>query len=96
MEEKKQFALPEGEQIGLIAQELEKILPELVTDNVHSYDKNEGIEGAEKDVEKIEYKGINYIGLIPVLIEAMQEQQQQIEEQLHQIEELQQQIDDLK
>ena len=89
MEKEKQFVLPEGEQIGLIAQELEEILPELVSDNVHAYDKNEGIEGAEKDVETIEYKGINYIGLIPVLIEAMKEQQEQIEE-------LQQQIAELK
>jgi hypothetical protein len=89
MAEGKQLVLPEGEQIGLIAQELEEILPELVVDNVHAYDKNEGIEGAEKDMEKIEYKGINYIGLIPVLIEAIKEQQQQIEE-------LQQQIAELK
>ena len=88
MEEEKQMVLPEGEQIGLIAQELEEILPELVVDNVHAYDKNEGIEGAEKDMEKIEYKGINYIGLIPVLIEAMKEQQQQIEELKQQIAEL--------
>jgi len=93
MEEEKQFALPEGEQIGLIAQELEEILPGLVEDNVHAYDKNEGIEGTEKDVETIEYKGINYIGLIPVLIEAMQEQQKQFQQQ---IEELQQQIMEMK
>ncbi|MCK4654139.1 MAG: tail fiber domain-containing protein, partial [Candidatus Cloacimonetes bacterium] len=88
MEEEKQLVLPEGEQIGLIAQELEEILPELVVNNVHAYDKNEGIEGAEKNVETIEYKGINYIGLIPVLIEAMKEQQQQIEELKQQIAEL--------
>jgi hypothetical protein len=88
MEKEKQLVLPEGQQIGLIAQELEEILPELVVDNVHAYDKNEGIEGAEKDMEKIEYKGINYIGLIPVLIEAMKEQQQQIEELKQQIAEL--------
>ncbi len=88
MEEEKQLVLPEGEQIGLIAQELEEILPELVVENVHAYDKNEGIEGAERDMEKIEYKGINYIGLIPVLIEAMKEQQQQIEELKQQIAEL--------
>ena len=88
MEEEKQLVLPEGEQIGLIAHELEEILPGLVTDNVHAYDKNEGIEGAERDEEKIEYKGINYIGLIPVLIEAMKEQQQQIEELKQQIAEL--------
>jgi len=93
MEEEKQFALPEGEQIGLIAQELEEILPGLVEDNVHAYDKNEGVEGTEKDVETFEYKGINYIGLIPVLIEAMQEQQKQFQQQ---IEELQQQIMEMK
>jgi len=95
MEEEKQFVLPEGEQIGLIAQELEEILPGLVTDNVHAYDKNEGVEGIEKDVETIKYKGINYIGLVPVLIEAMKEQQQQIEAQQRQNEEQQRQIDEL-
>ncbi len=95
MEEEKQFVLPEGEQIGLIAQELEAILPELVVDNVHAYDKNEGIKGAERNVEKIEYKGINYIGLIPVLIEAIKEQQQMIETQQTQNEEQQRQIEKL-
>jgi hypothetical protein len=88
MAEEKQLVFPEGEQIGLIAQELEEIFPELVVDNVHAYDKNEGIEGAERDMEKIEYKGINYIGLIPVLIEAIKEQQQQIEELQQQLKEL--------
>ena len=88
MAEEKQLILPDGEQIGLIAQELEEILPELVKDEVHAYDKNEGIEGADRDMEKIEYKGINYIGLIPVLIEAIKELQMQNEEQQRQIDEL--------
>ncbi len=48
-------------QIGFIAQELEKVLPELVA----------------KDAEG--YLSINYIGLIPVLVEALKEQQTQIE-----------------
>ena len=96
MGEEKQLVLPEGEQIGLIAQELEEILPDLVSENVHAYDKNEGIEGAERDMERIEYKGINYIGLIPVLIEGMKEQQEQIEQQQQQIEVLKQQIAELK
>jgi len=95
MAEENKLVLPEGKQIGLIAQELEEILPELVTDNVHAYDKNKGIEGAERDMEKIEYKGINYIGLIPVLIEAMKEQQEQIEKQQRQNEEQQKQINEL-
>ena len=46
--------------IGVIAQELEKVLPELVT---------------QGDV-----KSVNYTGLIGVLIEAVKEQQKQIDE----------------
>ncbi len=54
----------EGEQtlqFGVIAQELEKVFPNLVQTN----DKG--------------YKSVNYIGLIPVLLEAIKEQQKQIE-----------------
>jgi hypothetical protein len=95
MAEEKQLVLPEGKQIGLIAQELEEILPELVVDNVHAYDKSEGIEGAESDIERIEYKGINYIGLIPVLIEAIKELQMQNEEHQQKLQAQQKQIDEL-
>jgi hypothetical protein len=49
------------EQVGLLAQEVEKIYPELVTT---------GADG---------YKAVNYAQLAPVLIEALKEQQQQIE-----------------
>ena len=48
-------------QVGVIAQELEKIYPELVST---------GPDG---------YKAVNYAQLTPVLIEALKEQQQQIE-----------------
>ena len=47
-------------QIGVIAQEIERIFPDLVTTN-----------GA--------YKAVNYIGLVPVMLEAIKEQQTQIE-----------------
>jgi hypothetical protein len=47
------------EQIGLLAQEVEAVVPELVT-TAHDADQT---------------KGINYIGLLPVMIKAMQEQQ---------------------
>ena len=47
------------EQLGLLAQEVEAVVPELVTTD-HDADQT---------------KGINYIGLLPVMIKAMQEQQ---------------------
>ena len=49
-------------QYGFVAQDIEKVLPELVS---------EGADG---------YKSVNYIGVIPVLTQAMQEQQQEIEQ----------------
>ncbi len=53
---------PQGQSLGLIAQEVEKVFPELVVED------SEG------------YKAINYDGLIPVLIEALKEQQSRIEQ----------------
>ncbi|MEX0980631.1 MAG: tail fiber domain-containing protein [Bacteroidales bacterium] len=66
-------AIPENgrEQIGLIAQEVEAVLPQIVTEN------DEG------------HKGVSYDKLSAVLIEAMKEQQMQIEQ-------LQSEVDRLK
>jgi hypothetical protein len=55
-------------QTGFIAQELRDVIPELV-------------KGVEGDLEKGETLSINYIGLIPVLTKAIQEQQAQIDDQ---------------
>lgn len=60
--------LPEGDQFGLIAQELQKIYPELVQANL-----NIGDGSGEK------YLTVNYSALIPILIKTMQEQQAQID-----------------
>jgi hypothetical protein len=64
------------QQLGLIAQEVETVLPELVS--------------TEKDAEQT--KGLNYIGLVPVTIKAIQEQQAQIEDQQKRISEQQAKI----
>ncbi len=62
---------PEGEQYGFIAQELEQVFPELVKDEIAA------LPGTRN--ERIEYKSVNYLGLIPVLTRAIQEQQAYIE-----------------
>ena len=49
-------------QYGVVAQEIEKIFPDLVSD---------GLNG---------YKAVNYNGIIPVLIQAVKEQQNEIDE----------------
>lgn len=54
-------------QVGFIAQEVQKIIPEVVT-------------GKEGDLIKGETLGIVYGNLVPVLTKAIQEQQSEIEE----------------
>ncbi len=58
-----------GRQVGFIAQEVEKILPQIV-----SKDRNG-------------YRAVDYSKVVPVLVEAIKEQQAQIEEQQIQIQE---------
>jgi hypothetical protein len=82
---------PAGRQYGLIAQDVEKVFPELVETSINPGkldDKGRPVEGAE-----ISYKAMNYIGLTPILVEAIKEQQKQIEEMKRQLEEQKKLID---
>lgn len=81
--------LPRGNHFGLIAQDLEKVVPQMVkntTVNTRQLDGKPSVEG-EKG-EDIQYKAVNYIELIPVLIKGMQEQQAEIESLKEQIKQL--------
>jgi len=69
-DEVKGAGFKDGRQIGLIAQEVEKVLPELV----HTDDKG--------------YKTLSYDKMVPVLIEAVKEQQKVIAEQKNEIADL--------
>ncbi len=81
------MSLPEDDQIGLLSQELEQVFPELV-----SQDEHPGIEDENGEPQgAISYKGINYIGLTPILIKAIQEQQDIINKLEERIEELENQ-----
>lgn len=70
--------LPKGEQFGFIAQELENVIPALVSNSTSTE-----LNGVQTDL-----KGINYIQLIPVLTQAIQEQQTLIDAQQSQIDDL--------
>ena len=61
-EDRKTIHPNEGHDIGIIAQELEEVLPELVTT------RNTG------------YKAVKYDRIVALLIEAIKEQQKQIDE----------------
>ena len=81
--------LPEGEQFGFLAQDIEAELPNLVRSAYQSYDDD---PDSETEDEGIEFKAMNYIGLIPIIVSAMQEQQEVIKEQEERIKSLEERL----
>lgn len=88
--------LPKGTHYGLIAQDVEKILPGLVKDTKFDtrYAKQDTSDKSNSEI--IDFKALNYTELIPIIIKGMQEQQQTIENLQQVNEKQQQQIDELK
>ncbi|MBX2980039.1 MAG: tail fiber domain-containing protein [Flavobacteriales bacterium] len=86
------LVLPSGTQFGLVAQELEQVLPQLVQRTTHpaAYDTLGAMTHAAQEMRMV-----NYLGLIPLLIAGMQEQQVQLDEQLVANETLQGTLEDL-
>jgi hypothetical protein len=78
--------LPEDIQYGFVAQDMEQVFPNLVTNQV--IDINSTGRGSKNSEElknkhesnKQEFKGINYTGLISILTQGIREQQEQIKE----------------
>jgi len=80
----------EGEQLGLLAQEVEQVFPELVREVVHLLDEDIDLNAEMNGPpETVTTKGINYNGMIVALIAAVQEQQKQIEELQRQLNQVQ-------
>lgn len=72
---KKSADMQEGVKYGLIAQELEEVLPDLVYDKDGIRAKSQAVLDEDKNVieEGVYYKSITMNGVIPVLIEAVKE-----------------------
>ena len=105
----KSMKLPQGMHYGLIAQDVEKILPYLVKNTKQEIMKSEEfkipnprdtsnktiIKRIVKTGEEIDFKALNYTEFIPILIKGMQEQEAVINKQQQQIDKQQQQINQL-
>lgn len=70
------LSLPRGNQYGLLAQEVEQVFPELVSKEVHPETKD--LRGNTTS-PRLEYKGLNYTALIPILVGAVKQQQTKID-----------------
>jgi len=68
--------LPEGERFGLIAQELEEVLPQLIKETRHIHFD----EKTADTLASVTFKAVNYVELIPILIAGFQEQESKIEQ----------------
>ena len=91
-------AKPEqGEKLGLIAQDILEIIPEVV--KTHEYVTTGEGKNAILEKKELDRLGVYYTDLIPVLIKAIQDQQGLIQKQQHKIETLEtktSEISDLK
>ncbi len=86
----KSFNFPEGIQYGFMAQDLEKVLPTYVNDSEHFVpeDLEKKRKGLISEPRSVRIKSVNYQGIIPILTQAIKEQQEQIELLREQVEEL--------
>lgn len=87
------MTFPEGRQIGIMAGNLERVLPELVKDiqtpittDERQREQNPEL-GLTTDENMFKYKAVNYIGLIPVLVQAIKDQQEMLRGLRQQVEE---------
>ncbi len=83
------ISLPGGMHYGLVAQDVEPILPELVREVVapaRDTARGKPVPGRKEAI--VRFKSVNYMELIPVLVGAIQEQQVQIEAMRQRIQQL--------
>jgi hypothetical protein len=90
--------LPKGEHYGLLSEDVEKVLPNLVKESKFETNKTSigkvqltkagRDDEADKTSTVTNFKALNYTELIPVLIKGIQEQQTMLEKQQQSIEEL--------
>ncbi|HEX5153051.1 MAG TPA: tail fiber domain-containing protein [Parafilimonas sp.] len=91
----KSMNLPKGDRYGLIAEDVEKVLPGLVKETRFDPRSDADIENGKTGGAE-NFKALNYTELIPIIIKSVQEQQTIIEKQQAVIDRQQQQIDELK
>lgn len=83
----------EGRIMGFLAQDLQKVIPEVVRDKEWVYEQEDRTAGHWQPMAKL---GVAYSEIIPVAVAAIQEQQKQIEALRAELNALKKQVADLK
>lgn len=63
----------EGLQYGFVAQEVERVFPDLVKEVTQPVGEMVDEDGQFQEVETITFKSVNYVGMIPILTKVVQE-----------------------
>ena len=82
------LTLPNGQQYGFVAQELEKILPNEVREAYVVGNTPPGKDSKSAPGKSYLVKTVSYTNIIPILVEAMKEQQKQIEDLKKQLDQM--------
>jgi hypothetical protein len=94
----KKMNLPEGPQVGFMADNMKEVFPSLVKKTEFDFNQLDDnmmpIDNAEPNI--FEFNAVNYAGMVPVLAKAIQEQQVLIEEQQAQIDQLKKEMEEIK
>jgi hypothetical protein len=78
--------LSEGLHYGLIADEVQQVIPGIVKSVIHPAQYEVGNEHHGKEMSaEVQFNAINYTEIIPILVGAIKEQQQQINALLKEI-----------
>ncbi len=90
-----------NKQYGFMAQELEQVIPELVSEksvplNNDIQTKDDITKNGKIQAEDIEIKMVNYVGMVPILTQAINEQQAIIEEMKEELQALKAELEELK
>jgi hypothetical protein len=81
-----QLHLPQGLQYGLIADELQQVIPGAVQKAVQPAEYENNDQLGKKISDSVSFNAVNYTAIIPVLVAGMQEQNQLIEKLQREIE----------
>ena len=87
--EYKQMQLPEGTHYGLIADEVQQVIPGIVKKAVQPAQyEHHGKNKGQKLSDEVEFNAVNYTEIISILVGAVKEQQKEIDELKLQVAEL--------
>jgi hypothetical protein len=90
---KNSMNLPQGIQVGIMAQDLQKVLPNLVKEKIAPAYIDP--ETNKKMGEDTKFLGVDYVGLIPVLVQAVKELDAKLETTQKENADLKQQLNDI-